>query len=128
MDENKTFQFGLLETLRQMGVTILAILQNRLELLLVELEEERLRLFNALLLAAAIIALGFMTLALATAALVVVAWSEFGVMGLLTLCGLSLVSTLLACWLLRVRLKNWSFLSHTLAELKKDRVCLKSNR
>jgi len=95
---------------------------------LVELEEERLRLFNALLLAAAIIALGFMTLALATAALVVVAWSEFGVMGLLTLCGLSLVSTLLACWLLRVRLKNWSFLSHTLAELKKDRVCLKSNR
>jgi len=111
---------------RRSGATILAILQNRLELLVVELEEERLRLFKALLLAAAIIGLGFITLALATAALVVVAWSEFGVLGLLTLCGLSLVSTLLAYWRLRVRLKNWPFLSHTLAELKKDRVCLKS--
>jgi len=126
MNEIKTVQSDLLETLRQLGATILAIFQNRLELLVVELEEERLRLFKALLLAAAIIALGFITFVLATAALVVVAWSEFGVVGLLTLCGLSLVGTLLAYWRLCVRLNHWPFLSTTLAELKKDRVCLKS--
>jgi uncharacterized membrane protein YqjE len=126
MDENETVCPGLLETLIRLGATVLAILQNRLELLVVELQEERLRLFNALLLTAAIVALGFVTLALAAFALVVVVWKEFGVMGLVALSGLSLVSTLLAYWRLRVRLKNWPFLSHTLAELKKDRIWLES--
>lgn len=124
MDGNRTVQPGVLEPLRRLGATILAILQNRLELLLVELEEERLRLLNALLLAAAIVMLGFLTLALATAALLVIAWNELGVMGLVMLCGLSLLSTLLASWRLRVRLKNWPFLSHTLATLRKDRARL----
>jgi uncharacterized membrane protein YqjE len=82
MDENKTVQLGALETLRRLAATILAILQNRLELLVVELEEERLRLFNALLLTAAIVARGFVTLALAAFALAVVAWHEYGVLGL----------------------------------------------
>ena len=82
MDENKTVQLGALETLRRLAATIPAILQNRLELLVVELEEERLGLFNALLLTAAIVALGFVTLALAAFALAVVAWHEYGVLGL----------------------------------------------
>jgi len=99
-------------------------LQNRLELLAVELQEERVRLFNALLLAAAIVALGVFTLATAACALVVLAWNIFGVTGLFVLSGLGLVCTLLAWWRLRARLKNWPFLSGTLAELKKDRECM----
>jgi uncharacterized membrane protein YqjE len=123
MDDNETVRPGLLEILRRLGTTFLGILQNRLELLVVELQEERHRLFHALLLTAAIVALGLVTLALAAFALVVVVWTEFGVMGLVTLIGLSLVSTLLAYWRLRVRLKNWPLLSGTLAELKRDREC-----
>jgi len=126
MDENETVRPGVLEILHRLGATFLGILQNRLELLVLELQEERHRLFHALLLTAAIVALGLVTLALAAFALVVVVWKEFGVIGLITLSGLSLVSTLLAYWRLRVRLKKWPFLSGTLAELKKDRACLGS--
>jgi uncharacterized membrane protein YqjE len=114
--------------LRRLAATILAIFQNRLELLMVELQEERLRLFNALLLTTAIVALGGFTLAMAAFALGVVVWDEFGVQGLFALSGLGLVSTLLAYWRLRVRLKNWPLLSGTLAELKKDRECLESKK
>ena len=126
MDENATVRPGLLETLHRLGAAALAVFQNRLELLAVELQEERVRLFNALLLMAAIVALGFVTLALAAFALAVVAWNEYGVLGLAALSGLSLVGTLLAHWRLRVHLRNWPLLSNTLAELRKDRACLEN--
>jgi uncharacterized membrane protein YqjE len=115
VEENHTVHPGLLEILRRLGATVLAILQNRLELLSVELQEERLRLVNALLLTAAIVALGFVTLALAAVAPAVVAWEEFGVAGLAALTGLGLVCTLLAYWRLRVRLLKWPLLSSTQA-------------
>ena len=124
MDENESVRPGFMETLRRLAVTILAIFQNRLELLVVELQEERVRLFNALLLTAAIVALGFFTLAMAALAVVVVVWNQFGVKGLLLMSGVGFISTLLAYWRLRVRLKHWPLLPGTLAELKKDRECL----
>jgi len=126
MDKSDTVRPGLLETLHRSSAIVLAVLQNRLELLATDLEEERLRLFNALLLTSAVVALGFVTLALAAGALVIVFWSELGVTGLVALSGLSLVITLLACWRLRLRLRNWPLLSGTLAELKKDRACLEN--
>ena len=52
--------------------TVLAIAQNRLELLLVELQQERWRFFDALLLAGAVLILAAMTLMLATITVVVV--------------------------------------------------------
>lgn len=128
MDENETVQPGVVETLRRLGATVLAILQNRLGLLVVELEEKRLRLFNALLLAAAVVALGFVALALAAFVLAFVVWNKFGALGLVGLSGLSLASALLAYWRLRVRLNNWPFLAHTLTELKKDSACLESKK
>lgn len=57
-----------LDSLRRLGTTVVAVLQNRLELLAVELQEERLRLFRALLVAAVVVALGFVSLATATVA------------------------------------------------------------
>ena len=128
MDEEETIRPGLLKTLRQLAATVLAIIQNRLELLAVELREERLRLFNALLLTAVIVALGCYTLAMAASALAVVAWTEFGVTGLLALSGLGLAGTLLAYWRLRARLKHWPLLSGTLAELKNDREALEGRK
>jgi len=125
MEEKEPVRSGVMETLCRLGATVLATLQNRLELLALELQEERVRFFNALLLLAAVVALGFFTLATAACALAIVVWNEFGVAGLFALSGLGLVGTLLAWWRLRVRLKNWPFLSGTLAELKKDRECLK---
>jgi uncharacterized membrane protein YqjE len=124
MDEPETVHPGLLATFRRLAATLVAIIQNRLELLLVELQEERVHLIKAVLLTAAIVALGAFTLAMAACALSIVVWNQFGVQGLWALSGLGLLGTLLTYWQLRTRLKNWPLLPGTLAELKKDRDCL----
>lgn len=126
MDENENIPPGLLNTLRRLGATILAIFQNRLELLIVELQEHRIRLVEALLLVAAIVALGFFTLTLAAAAVIFLVWKAFGVAGLFVLSGIGLIGTLLVGWRLRARLKNWPLLAGTLAELRKDREWLEN--
>ena len=126
MDEKETMPPGLLDTLRQLGVTILAIIQNRLELLIVELQEDRMRLFETLLIVAAIVALAFFTLTLAAAGVIILVWKMFGVAGLFVLAGIGLLATLLVCWRLRVRLRNWPLLAGTLAELRKDREWLEN--
>jgi len=126
MDEKENIPPGLLDTLQRLGATVLAIFQNRLELLIVELQEHRIRLVKALLLVAAMVALGFFTLTLAAAGVIFVVWKEFGVAGLFGLSGIGLVGTLLVGWRLRARLKNWPLLAGTLAELRKDREWLEN--
>ena len=121
MDAQQTVQPGLVATLRRLAATALATVQNRLELLLVELQEERVRLFNALLFTAATMIVAVFTLGMAACALSIVVWTRFGVDGLWALSALGLVTTLLACWRLRARLKHWPLLPETLAQLKKDR-------
>ena len=124
MDE--TEKPGPAENARQLCAGLLAVLGNRLELLMVELQEDRLRMLEALLLIAAIAVAGCLTLALAVAAVIVLTWTIFGVKGLFVLSGAGLVATFLLYWCLRARLKTWTLLSGTLAELKKDRECLES--
>jgi uncharacterized membrane protein YqjE len=128
VDQNEPNRPGVFSTLRRLASTVLAILQNRLELLAVEWEEERTRIFHALLLTGAVVALGFLTLTAAAVALLSLAWDAFGVKGLFAASGVGLVGTLVAYWRLRVRLKSWPFLSTTLTELKKDRECLDSEK
>ncbi|MCI0534299.1 MAG: phage holin family protein [Verrucomicrobiales bacterium] len=97
MSQSETETPGVFDTLGRLASTVPAILQNRLELLVVELQEERIRHFNALLLAATIVALGFFTLATVAVALLIVAWNEYGVRRLLAASGLGLVSMLKKC-------------------------------
>jgi uncharacterized membrane protein YqjE len=124
MDEHEKAPAGFMENLRRLGAGFLAVFHNRLELLSVELQQERIRIIEALLLVAIIVALGFFTLALLTAALIVLTWDQFGVIGLFVLSGAGLIGTLLVFWRLWIRLKDWAFLPGTLAELKKDFECL----
>ena len=126
MDDQEAIPPGLPETLRRLGAAILALLQNRLELLVVELHEDRIRLFEALLMLIALVALGIFTLMLATAGVVVLIWHQFGVPGLFILCGISLIATVLVGWRLQLRLNNWPLLSGTMEQLKKDRECLEN--
>ncbi|HEV2318568.1 MAG TPA: phage holin family protein [Verrucomicrobiae bacterium] len=114
------------ESLRRLCGAGMALLHNRLELLVVELHEDRLRLLEALLLLIAIVALGLLTLALAAAGVIVLVWSSFHVMGLFVLSAIGLAATLLAGWRLHFRLKNWPLLPGTFEQLKKDRECLES--
>ncbi|HEV2454835.1 MAG TPA: phage holin family protein [Verrucomicrobiae bacterium] len=115
---------GFQDTLRRLGAAIMGILQNRLELLVVELHEDRLRLVETLLLVAALVTLGLFTLGLAAAAVIILVWSHFGIPGLFIVSAVGLLATVLVAWRLNLRLRNWPLLPGTLEQLKKDRECL----
>ena len=119
---------GILASLQRLLRTVLSIAQNRLELLLVEVQEERARVIEAFLLTAGVVAFASMTLALITFAVVAVFWENHRVAVLVSLSLLYLVATLVAYWRLQHRLKNWPAFSATLAELKKDKAWLDEKR
>ena len=114
---------GLFASLKRLGRTLLAIAQNRLELLLVEWEEERRRTVQALVLMLAVGALALMTLILGTFTLVVVFWEQ-RVTVLIALSAAYLLATAAGCWKLRRMLRDWPAFAATLAELKKDKAWL----
>jgi len=97
--------------------------QTRLELFLVELKEERLRLFDALLLLVLGVVGLLMTLVLLTFTLVLIFW-DHRVLVLVILILLYGLGAAAAFWTLRQRLSDWQAFPATLEELKKDRACL----
>jgi uncharacterized membrane protein YqjE len=115
---------GFFASLGRLLKTLLAIAENRLELLLVELREERWRFFDALLLAGMVLILATMTLMAATIAFVVLCVKADRLDLVIALVLLYLAGTIFSFWRLRNRLKKWAPFSATLAELKKDKACL----
>ena len=103
--------------------TVFDLAQTRLELFLVELKEERIRVVDALLLFAIGIVCAAMTLVLLTFIVVLAFW-EHRVLALALLTLLYGALATGAFCLLRKRLADWSSFSATLNELKKDRACL----
>ena len=124
MEETGENTPGVFASLGRLLKAVLAIAQNRLELLLVELREERWRFFDALLWAGVVLILALMTLMAATIAIVVVCVKADRLDLVVALVLLYLAATILSFWRLRVRLKNWAPFSVTLTELKKDKACL----
>lgn len=123
MDDPKHEPGGLLATTKRILRSVGHLAESRVELFLVELHEERLRLFDALLLVAAGVVCALMTLALLTFTLVVVFWEH----RILVLVLLTLVYAAGAggsFWTLRHRLRHWQSFTATLDQIKKDRACL----
>lgn len=105
---------------------LLTLGENRLELLMLEVQEERERLLRAILLALGVAMFSLLAGVTLTAALVVLLWPYSPVTVLLTLTGLYAVA---AVWLYRRLagiLHDWQNLPATLAQLKKDRACLET--
>ena len=102
---------------------LLAIGQNRLELLLVELEEERWHFFNSLLLAGLTLILFGMTLMVITIAVVFVCLQAGRMDLVVALALLYLTATVVSFWRLRTRSKGRALFASTLAELRKDKAC-----
>jgi uncharacterized membrane protein YqjE len=115
---------GIFASLRRLLRTVLAIAQNRLELLLVEWQEERWRFFDALLLAGVALILALMTLMTATILIVVVCVKANCLDLVVVLVLVYLAGTIFSVWRLRTRLKKWKPFAASLAELKKDKACL----
>ncbi len=98
--------------------------ENRLELLVVEMQEARERLLHVILLSLGMAAFGFLALLALNVAIVVLLWSFSPVAVLLALAALYTVGAAgLYCKLTRL-LRDWQILSATLDQLKKDRACL----
>ena len=124
MEEPGESTRGVFESLGRLLKTVIVIAHNRLELLLVEVQEERWRFFNALLLAGVVLILALMTLMAATITIVVVCVKADRLDLVVALVLVYLAATIFSLWRLHTRLKNWVPFSATLAEIKKDKACL----
>ena len=124
MDDSQHEAGGLLATGRRMLRTIGGLVESRLELFLLELKEERVRLLDALLLVAACLVSALMTVAMLTLTLVVIFWQEYRVAVLVLLTLGYAVGAGVSFWTLRNRLRDWKSFAATLEQIKKDRACL----
>ncbi len=122
-DSNHTSLFG---SLKRLGDTALATVQNRVELFAVELQEEKCRIIHLILLTAATIALGVTALTLVTITVVVLFWENARVPALCVLSGLFIVATIIVVRMLNKQLMSAPGFSATMSELEKDRGCLLS--
>lgn len=124
MDHAPASKPNLKAASKQFGRRLLTLLENRLELLTVEVQEERERLLHDLLLALGIAAFGLLAGLCFTAALVVLFWSRSPLTVLLVMTILYTVAGLLLTRLLARRLREWQSFSASLDQLRKDRQCL----
>ncbi len=106
---------------------LLAISENRVELFLVEVQEERERLVRVILLAVGVAAFGLLAGVALTLAIVVLFWNHSPVVVLLALTALygSVAGFLYRRMIMLQR--DWQTLPGTLDQLRKDRECLEQN-
>jgi uncharacterized membrane protein YqjE len=114
----------LATTSKSFARRLLTIGENRLELLTVEVQEERERLLRAFLLALGVAAFGLLAGLTLTATIVVFlwTWSPWAALLILTILfgavGIYLYRRLIGV------MRNWQTLSVSLDQLRKDRACL----
>ena len=118
---------GVFESLRKIGDSGVALLQNRLELLGLEIHEQKERLVKVLLLAIGMLFLGNMAALVVTVTIVVLAGPEARKPVLIVLSLLYVLATAAAFFGLRKELRGSPPpLSDTVSELKKDRDWINS--
>jgi uncharacterized membrane protein YqjE len=125
MSEDTPPRRGVFDSLRGICDSGLALLQNRLDLFSVELEEQKTRLVRVLLLAGVTILLANTAILVVTACIVVLADAGARKPVLIGLSVLYLVAAVLAFLALRKELRSAPPpFSGTLSEIKKDREWL----
>jgi uncharacterized membrane protein YqjE len=124
MTESTARYRQLATTSKYFARRLLTIGENRLELLMVEVQEERERLLHAFLLALGIAAFGSLAGIVLTGTIVVLFWTISPVAVLLALTGFYIAAAVFLYWRLTVLLRNWKNLPATLDQLRKDFACL----
>jgi uncharacterized membrane protein YqjE len=128
MDETNESS-GLLGSLRRLLDRGLGLAQNRLELLSLELQEEKHRLVELLVLTFTVVALGLMALILISFTIVVLFWESGRLAVLIVMTLLYIAATVWLFYKLRVQMRTGRQpLRDSLEELKKDRECLQPKR
>jgi len=112
------------EAFKRLARRIFVICENRLQLLLVEAQEERERILQAIWLALAAAAFGLLAGITITLIVTVAFWEHSVVIALLVLAAVYVTAAAL-CYAKLMRLqRDWQTLSGTIDQLKKDRECL----
>ena len=124
MDETTVSFSELAASSKHLARRLLTIGENRLELLTVEVQEERERLLHAILLAFGVVAFGLLGSLTLTAAIVVLLWACSPVLVLLGLTCLYGAAGIFLWRRLAGLLRDWQTLSASLDQLRKDRACL----
>jgi uncharacterized membrane protein YqjE len=104
----------------------LSIGENRLELLMLEVQEERGRALHAILLALGAAVFGFLTGAALTVAIVVLLWRLSPVAVLLVLSSLYAITAFFLYRRFTMFQRDWRTFPATLDQLGKDRACLET--
>jgi uncharacterized membrane protein YqjE len=117
---------GLLASLRSLTDSLLGSVHDRVQLLSVELQEEKHRLIQILLWLSAIVALGFLALIFASLALVVAFWETARMTAVIAL-AVAYVGGLVAVVIgfRRYLARQPSPFNATLSELRDDRSCIR---
>lgn len=111
-------------TSKRMVCRVLAVLENRLDLLMLEAQEERERVLGALLLVAGIMVFALLAGIALTAAILVLFWQQSPFVPLLILIAVYIgIAVWLYTRLQRLRTR-WETLPATIDQLRKDRQCL----
>ncbi len=113
-------------TLRRIGETVLSTFHNRLELLTLELKEEKYWLISALMLGACVVVFAILLVVAILITVAVLAPPEARLWLLPGICLIFLAGLAASILGLRRRLLRPAPLGGTLAELKKDLECLKN--
>ncbi|HUZ06076.1 MAG TPA: phage holin family protein [Candidatus Paceibacterota bacterium] len=127
MEESTASVNGLAATSKHFARRLLTIGENRLELLTVEVQEERERLLHAFLLALGVAAFGLLAGLTLTAAIVVLLWAWSPVAVLLILTALYGAAGICLWRRLTGLLHDWQTFSASLDQLRKDRECLEKS-
>jgi uncharacterized membrane protein YqjE len=127
MDDTAEASTTVTGATRQFVHRLMAVGENRFQLLLVEVEQERNRLVDILMLASVTAGLGLLAGIVLSAALVVYFWPTNPALALLIL---GVIYVAVACIayrrLLAIR-RNMTTLAATVEQLKKDAVCFRGN-
>jgi uncharacterized membrane protein YqjE len=117
----------LVQTLKRFARRLLIIGENRFDLLMVEVQEERERLLRVILLALGVAAFGLLAAIALTATIAVLLWQYSPFAVLLTLTSLYGATAICLYRRLTRLLRDWQNLPATLDQLRKDRACLEQN-
>ena len=118
---------SLAASLKRFAARLLTIGENRLELLTVEVQEERERLLHAILLSLGVAVFGLLAGIMLSAVIVVLLWKYWPVTTLLTLTILHGLAAVCLYRRLTEQLRDWQTLSASLDQLRKDRACLEKS-
>jgi uncharacterized membrane protein YqjE len=115
---------NLADSTKRIAQRAFVIVENRLQLLMVEAQEERERILKAMLMAMAAVAFSLLAGVTVTVIVAVAFWNCHPIIALLVLAALYIAGAILFGVKLMKLQRDWQTLPETIDQLRKDHECL----